>query len=472
MKLTLTQTIVLTKLAIDTVPAMGSDGKLTFKPNITGEKYYVMDDSPNSPTGFGVLVGKKEKKYFIQKRVNGKLIRVSLGQVKEFKNIDLARQKATEVGLSIKSSGIHPKNVQKEEIGIHDITLGEAFVRYLKMLKGRSTAIKKNSEIAIVKAKNRLKEWEDKPINKFSSQEILDKFDEMALKARTSTEQTFRWAMAAVNYVIKLEANDAAVQKRSPALTHNPFVILSLNSKFRTKRELEEHYAVNQVRNPMSHEGLGDWFNGILVKRKENRTGCDFFIITTLWGTRYQEITGLQWRDEITDKEAKTSSWVDMKERKAFLYDTKNRGNHIIPISDGAYELLRQRREIVLGDHSLDFKKSKFVFPARSKFSSTGHYSDATSILKYILEETKIKKLGVHDLRRTFGRMVEDTGIPYSAVKRLLNHRNISDETQKYTEVQYDRLVEYMQKVECQILKNSPKLWNMLMVPKYQPIEE
>lgn len=471
MKLPLTQTIVLTKLSIDTIPVVDSEGRVSFKPNATGEKYYAFDDSPNSPSGFGVLVGKKEKKYFIQKRVNGKLIRVSLGNVREFKTIELARQRATEVGLTIKENGVHPKYIKNKE-GIYDITLGEAFDRYVKMLNGRPTPIKPNTEATILKARNRLKSWDDKPIHEFNSQEILDKFDEIAEKTRTAAEQTFRWVMAAVNYVIKLEANDASVQKRNSVLTHNPFVILSLNSKFRTKRELEEHYETNETRNPLSYDTLNEWFNGILIKRKENRTGCDFLLLTTLWGTRYQEITGLYWREEISDEEAKTSSWVDLKNRKLFIYDTKNRSNHILPISDGAYELLKQRKELVLENHSLDFKKSRFVFPARSKFSTTGHYSDANSLRDYVVKETSIKKLTMHDLRRTFGRIVEDSGIPYSAVKRLLNHRSLGDVTQKYTQVQHERLVEYMQKVECHMLKSCPKLWNILLVPKYQPMEE
>lgn len=471
MKISLTQALVLTKLNIDVIPEVDSQGRVSYKPNTKGEKYYVFDDSKNSPTGFGVLIGKKEKNYFVQKRVDGKLIRVSLGHVREFNSIEQARQMASEVGFGIKASKQHPKEIKEIE-DLSEITLEQAFERYLKMLKSRATPIKPNTEKAINKAKIKLKDWMGRRVRDIGSQEILDRFDDIALVARTTAEQTFRWVVAAVYYIIKLEANDAAAQKRSPSITHNPFIILALNSKFRTKRELETHYDVNNTRNPMSYDTLGKWFEAILKKRSENRTGCDYLLLTTLWGTRYQEITSLKWRTEISNDEAKVCSWVDLKERKVFIFDTKNRDNHILPISDGAFEILQQRRELVLDKYPLDLRISQFVFPARSKFSKTGHYSDADSLKKYVMLEAGIDKLGIHDLRRTFGQIVEDSGIPYSAVKRLLNHRDLADTTQKYTATQYERLVEYMQKVECQMIKTCPKLWNMIMVPKHQPMKE
>jgi integrase len=471
MKVPLTQTLVLTKLNIDVLPEMAADGKVGFKPNPTGAKYYVFDDTKNAPAGFGVLIGKRDKNYFVQRRVDGKLIRVTLGHIREFNSIEQARQKAVEVATTIRTHKQHPKRIKQKE-DLNEITLGDAFDRYVRMLQGRATPIKPNTETAIEKAKNRISDWLDRRIRDLGSQEILDRFDAIAGKHRTAAEQTFRWALAAINYVIKLEANDAAAQKRLPTITHNPLLILALNNKFRTKRELEEHYKKNQTRNPLSTETLPQWFAAIMAKRAENRTGCDFLILTTLWGTRYQEITGLCWREDLTAAEAKTSSWVDLDQRLLFLADTKNRSDHTLPIAAGAYELLRQRRELVLAEHGHNFRVSRFVFPAKSKYAKTGHYSDADSLKKYIMQLAGIAKLGVHDLRRTFGRLVEDSGIPYSAVKRMLNHRNLADVTQRYTDVQEERLREYMQKVECIMVQSSPQLWNAIMVPKYPPMLE
>lgn len=70
-------------------------------------------------------------------------------------------------------------------------------------------------------------------------------------------------------------------------------------------------------------------------------------------------------------------------------------------------------------------------------------------------------KLGMHDLRRTFGRVAEGL-TSYAVVKRLLNHRNTTDPTERYAEPDKERVFEALQLIELHMLMTSPELYNTL----------
>ena len=68
---------------------------------------------------------------------------------------------------------------------------------------------------------------------------------------------------------------------------------------FRDRKKLEKDYEARGVRNPLSDDMLGKWFDAVHKRREANRTGCDYLILTTLWGTRRMEGLPLVWRDMI-----------------------------------------------------------------------------------------------------------------------------------------------------------------------------
>ncbi|ONG19163.1 integrase, partial [Escherichia coli] len=117
-------------------------------------------------------------------------------------------------------------------------------------------------------------------------------------------------------------------------------------------------------------------------------------------------------------------------------------------------------------------EKRKWVFPARSSRSKVGHYSDSKSLRQYLCEDAGIIKLGMHDLRRTFGRVAEEL-TSYAVVKKLLNHRNTTDPTERYVEPDQERVREALQRIELHMLMTAPKLYNALLASaKYPPLPE
>lgn len=468
MKANLTQDLVLKSLNFDKKPVGFLNGKLVFEPN--GDTPYVVFDSNRSaPIGFGVKIAKTKKSYLIQRRVGGKVIKAKVGNVGDFHNIDIAREKARSLVESAKDTGRNP-NVVAREKDAAEITLGEAFDDYRSYLKGRAEPAKPNTLKTLDKAQRKLAEWGNTKIRDLASQTVLSKFNAIAAATKTTAEQTFRWANAAVKHAIAHELHDANSQGRQPLLTYSPFSILWLEDKFRSREQLEASYAAKGVRNPLSaDQTLGQWLDALWGRRRANRTGCDYLLASLLWGARKSEPACLLWRDRISEEKARASSFVDLARRLVVFFDTKNGSNHELPISAMMFEVLKQRHELTADENEA---RRVWVFPAESKFSKVGHYSDSTSLLKYIRIDAGITKLTNHDLRRTFGSLVDGLGFPHYTTKRLLNHGSLADPTTRYAGTEWSRLCDYMQRIEEALLMKAPKVYNALRPVGTPPLPE
>lgn len=482
MKMTLTQSIIINKLSIDVKPDLDQQGRVVYLPNPERKPYIITDNHRDSPVGFGVKISATKKTYIIQRRVasaekrpstGGKapkqVIRSTIGNVSDFANIDQARDAARKFVETMKLTRRNP-NAVKREAEASELTISEVFAQYRSHLMGRSIPAKPNTLNVLNKAENRLKEWGNLRVKDLTGNEILRKFDEIASRARTAAEQTFRWVNVAVRHAIEIEAGNAQTQQRQPTLSYNPFSILTIQKKFRTRSQLEESYRAKGVRNPLSpKDTLGRFLTALHNKRSFNRLGCDYLLLTVLTGARKEETASLCWREALTEEEARTTSYVDLENRIIRLYDTKNRNDHELPICDATKRILEDRRDLV-NETEKRAEKRKWVFPARSLRSKVGHYSDSKSLREYICQEAGISKLGMHDLRRTFGRVAEGL-TSYSVVKRLLNHRNTTDPTERYAMPDNDRIYEALQSIELHMLMTAPELYNTLLASaKYPPL--
>ncbi|MBJ1891355.1 tyrosine-type recombinase/integrase [Escherichia coli] len=481
MKTTLSQAFIINKLSIGVKPTLNHAGKVVFEANPEHKPYIVFDDHRDSPVGFGVKVSLTKKTYVIQRRVSsgdrsvseGKkpssVLKVKVGNVSDFPNIDQAREVARQLVQTMIATKRNPNRI-KRETEASELTISEVFAQYRNHLMGRSKPAKPNTLAVLDKAENRLSEWAGLRVKDLTGNEILRKFDEIASRARTAAEQTFRWINVAVRHAIEIEAGNAQTQQRQPSLSYNPFSILKVQKKFRTRSELEDSYKAKGVRNPLSpKDTLGRFLTALHNKRSFNRLGCDYLLLTVLLGARKEETASLCWREVLTEEEARTTSYVDLENRMIRFFDTKNRNDHELPICDATKRILEDRRDIV-NDNEKRADKRKWVFPARSSRSKIGHYSDSKSLRENLCQEAAIVKLGMHDLRRTFGRVAEEL-TSYAVVKKLLNHRNTTDPTERYANPDQDRVYEALQRIELNMLLTSPELYNSLLASsKYPPI--
>ena len=483
MKTTLSQAFIINKLSIGVKPTLNHAGKVVFEANPEHKPYIVFDDHRDSPVGFGVKVSLTKKTYVIQRRVassarnasEGKkpssVLKVKVGNVSDFPSIDQARELARQLVQTMIATKRNPNKI-KRETDASELTISEVFAQYRQHLLGRSKPAKPNTLAVLDKAENRLKEWAGLRVKDLTGNEILGKFDEIASRARTAAEQTFRWANVAVKHAIEIEAGNAQTQQRQPSLSYNPFSILKVQKKFRTRSELEDSYRAKGVRNPLSpKDTLGRFLTALHNKRSFNRLGCDYLLLTVLLGARKEETASLCWKEYLSVEEVKTTSYVDIDNKIIRFYDTKNRNDHELPICDAVKRILEDRRDIVQEAETRP-ERLKWIFPARSKRSKVGHYSDSKSLREYLCVEADIVKLGMHDLRRTFGRVAEEL-TSYAVVKRLLNHRNTTDPTERYAEPDQERVFEALQRIELHMLMTAPTLYNALLASsKYPPLSE
>ena len=129
-------------------------------------------------------------------------------------------------------------------------------------------------------------------------------------------------------------------------------------------------------------------------------------------------VTGLR------STEARTLRWkdIDLHHKRFVIKDTKNRRDHVLPMTRLIYALFASRNSNRLalntelrGDAALEY-----VFPNRF---GTGPLVDIRKTLNAIRLEAGLNHVRNHDLRRTFCTICQDAGIEESIYQKLVNHR-------------------------------------------------
>ncbi len=109
------------------------------------------------------------------------------------------------------------------------------------------------------------------------------------------------------------------------------------------------------------------------------------------------------------------------------ILDTKNHQQHVLPLSDFLYQMLKSR-QLNASD--------KYIFPGEGK---TGYVGEPRKAMGKVISASGIK-FTLHDLRRTFITIAESLDIPAYALKRLLNHKMNQDVTAGYIVIDAERL--------------------------------
>lgn len=470
-------------------PPLGYDkGKLVFATTDDphSKSYILWDASRDAPPGFGVKVAGR-KTYILRRKVHGKSILAKVGNVADFDEIGQARKRAAEMARQMVDTGRNPNQVAREKAA-NELSLGEAMADYRLHLTRRAKPAAPDTLRVYDRVVKTIEKWQwaGKKIVDFTPQEIEDKFAIDKDRIPTANEQRFRWPSRAVNWCIEREQLAAMVQRRQPTLAANPFNTLSHGGYYRDDETLEEQRKAKGVRNPLSRgeDGtLAKFLEAAWSKKdmNDNLTGVHYLIFMLLWGCRKSEHADLVWGELLLpvgdEGEGRTNtSHVWLRDDGewgpyVFFYKTKNRKSHRLPLGPLALALLKQRQRAAAEESArrgVGAKSRKFVFPARSPLSNTGHYSDATDLLDDIREEIGVQKLTPHDLRRTFGRVAKHGAGAGDMVAQFLNHaRNVTD---RYMDAELSDLKEGMAKIELEILSKAPNVYNDLRPASWPPI--
>lgn len=560
-------------------PALDANGNVVLVSNETGKPYRFGDATPGAPVGFGFHVGPTGAFYELRTQHGGVRRRLALGSVQEL-TLARAHELAGAQRHHIRQTGEDPRARVRTEVARQQArgkTVGAALRDYIAYLEDRQARGKaKEGGVQGVRdslmrlergevdlAERAIAELEDKDIlaawNKLRHSCMLlsnrlkpdiktflakqgawwklkhedlvklgltGKTVELAYAAGLSaTEQTMGNASRAVARAIASERKTASQAGRQPALVYNPFEVLYEQDRYRSSRELAQHYEKARVRNPLGTDTTATGQKSLptvlkaLVGRRDmqnghNAVGVDYVLLTLLWGARRGEGSKVRRYESCSPEELSLQlvSWAwlapkptaknpttGLRGSQVFFHDTKNGQFQLLPVAYFAERILRWRlddsrlKEGKVADELAQARRTKdkdrivelerqqrnlerWLFPARNPKSKDGHHTDSKAILHNVrvdaglLDPDKGIDIGLtpHDLRRTLGRFAGRM-LPGHVVSQLLNHHNDKDErgqmakvTERYSQQEWPELQEHMAKVEESIIATSPRVWNFL----------
>lgn len=370
---------------------MRTINKLPFAPVGKQEEYWDTDLK-----GFGCRVSSTTKTYFVMKRVNGKLMRVTIGR-HDIMRTDDARAAAIKA-LGQLSAGVDI-NREKSKARVRGITLGQVYETYLET---RPTMKAHTIRVDRSLINCHLSDWSDKPIQDITRDMIATRHIRIA---QSSGEVTANNAMRLVrrlyNFAMSLSDGD---------MLPNPVQRLS---------DSRQWFKVGRRQTVLKDHELPRWYAA--VQRLDNPTARDYLLLLLFTGLRKNEALSLNWRD------------ADITGKTFTIRMTKNGKPHTLPMSTYIYDLFKRR---------LACRENEFVFPGVG--GKTGHLIEPKRQVQAVIDETGIT-FCLHDLRRTFASVAEGV-VSYSVLKRLLNHSD-KDVTQGYIVLGVDKLRPPMQQV-------------------------
>ncbi|MTD09855.1 tyrosine-type recombinase/integrase [Acinetobacter sp. YIM 103518] len=363
--------------------------------------------------GFAVRATTKSKSYIVERRHEGKLYRVTIGKTNEITPVE-AKKKAQTILADIANG-----EYEKKKEGSNEVTLEQAFDLYLKQRKLKPLSINTYHHCI----DTFLSDWKSKPIFEISKKDVFDRFIKLTEYSPTQANLTLKmfgsiWRFAQVHW-----STD-----ENPILKHNPIDVIPAKrgwnkTKART-RHLDEsniHVFYNAVLNYFTERSLYDDASKNAVR--------DLVLFIMYTGCRRNEAQTLKWEN------------VDIEKGLFIFKDPKNGDDHLLPMGDHLFEIIKQRYEL---------KNNEYVFPGSNMVSKAKHVSGAQGLLEAVREQTGIE-ISLHDLRRTFATICNNLDYGPYTIKRLLNHRSgaKNDVTGGYVQVSIKKLRLAMNDIEA-----------------------
>lgn len=377
--------------------------------------------------GFAVCVGKKTKRYMVNKRINNKLHRVPISDA-ALMTITEAREEAIRIMSAImQGEDPAPKKNQVDEDELVIPTLRECFAYFKKHKKLSDETLKSyNRQVLTL-----LEDWLDLPLNDINKSMVVKKHQKLSKASKAQANATMRVLRSVWNYCRQSFLDD----NEDPIIKEHPISILNAKKDWNVIRPRTRHVA---------EENLGNYLT-VAVNFKDrsshkqaphSHNARDIQILFLLTGVRLNEAQPLRWDD------------VDLKTGKIELRNTKNGSNYTFPMGDILWAMMKNRAKYRQG--------SEWVFPS-SQAKSDSHVKNMTQSYKNLSSEAGLY-ITPHDLRRTFISVANGLQMNYPVLKKLLNHResqSSDDVTLQYIQISQRQLREALNNVERQCCEQA-----------------
>lgn len=352
--------------------------------------------------GFGVrITSAGSKSYIVERRVNGKSRRITIGPYLIL-TADAARRQALQL-LSDMVLGIDPVE-QRQKDKAHLLTLTEVYDDYLLTRKDLKAGTIKDYQKVMDGA---FSDWATKPISLITKNAVERKHRSLGERSHSRANNAMRLLRALCNHCMqKFEDADG-----HPLLVCNPVDRLS---------EVRAWFKLERRQTLIKAAQLADWYDAVM--RLNNETSKDFFIVLILSGLRKMEAASLTWQD------------IDFHEKTLICRHTKNGRVHILPLSAPLLAIFERR---------LLSKTTLYIFPGKRPNT---HLSNPKAAVIRIIDQSGVE-FCIHDLRRTFITSAEKLNIPAYTLKALMNHKDPNDVTAGYIIQDVERLRVPMQQI-------------------------
>lgn len=138
------------------------------------------------------------------------------------------------------------------------------------------------------------------------------------------------------------------------------------------------------------------------IDNELNQTVASAIWLYLLTGVRKDELLTLKWED------------VDLVRKEIKLHDTKNGKNHYLPLSNAAIDVIQKIQRI---------DGNPFVIVGKNEGQ---HLVNIDKPWQRIRREAGLEDVRLHDLRRTVGSWLAESGNSLHLIGKVLNHSNQS----------------------------------------------
>ncbi len=376
-------------------------------------------------TGFGLKITPKGRKvYIVQKRLNGRLRRFTIGQHGAPWTPDIARVEANRI-LACISAGVDPNEEKRKAEA--DLTIAELCELYVK--EGCGT--KKASTLAT--DRGRIERHIKPLLGNVRLGELtrgdLERFLVDVADGKTAIDE-------------KNGKRSRSIVRGGKGTASRTLGFLGAILQFAVDRKLRtdnpcrgiKRYKDKKIERYLSKQELTALGQALLDAQNEgtNPYAIAAIRLLLLTGARKNEILSLKW------------DWIDFDRGLLILPDSKTGakaiplGDAAIPLGDAAIELLRKVSAQA---------NNQFVFPGTG---DKGHLIGLQKIWEGIREKAGLNTLRLHDLRHHFISVGASSGESLYVLGKLAGHKR-PETTQRYAHLADDPVRQSANRIATQI---------------------
>ena len=346
-------------------------------------------------TPYLCLFVRKTKVYYYNRRVNGELIQILIGNTESI-TLEQVKQKVNGISIQI-AEGNNPKLIQiKNKTRITEqknqlIKFKEVFKLYCK-----STPDKASRKVENFHFRNQLK-----PFHNLTLYEITRRRIEGIMKDLADKKPTANRTLALLSVIISYAIKELDIPVKNHCSSVKKYK-LTPRQRFLTEIELAKY-----------------WNTALKWIKSDNFHTVQFgtmFLLLYMTGSRSQSVKALKWEYIDLDKK--------IIEIPPFL--TKNREKLILNLEDNTIKALG-----ILHNHP-NKKESEYCFYNSKNIDKA--IGDIRKTFCTFLKEADIKQdLTPHDIRRSTGAYMLDTGVGMKTIAKQLGHTSTEITDKTYT---------------------------------------